>query len=305
MDAQSTRDVPDLLPKSRMAIGIATSGRPNLLAGTLQELAKQIRHPERIIICASAASDVEHGAELGQGTELVFGKRGSSYQRNEIIARADDIDILVFFDDDFLPDPAYLQIVEQVFLQNEEIVLVTGALIADGIKGPGFAIDEARTILSEDRADREAKLIEEVPNGYGCNMAIRLAPVRTHKIWFDPKLPLYAWLEDLDFSSQLARHGRVVRASAARGVHLGVKQGRQPGRRLGYSQVANPIYLARKGTCPWKTSLKLIAGNILANTRYSVRPEPYIDRFGRLSGNAIALVDLLKGQLDPERVLEL
>jgi hypothetical protein len=37
----------------------------------------------------------------------------------------------------------------------------------------------------------------------------------------------------------------------------------------------------------------------------SFRPEPFVDRRGRLRGNMIALADVMRGRLAPERILEL
>ena len=91
---------------------------------------------------------------------------------------------------------------------------------------------------------------------------------------------------------------------AARGVHLGVKLGRTSGTRLGYSQVANPIYLARKGVYPWVRVVRDLGRHLLVNCVKSIRPEPYIDRRGRLRGNARGFADLLRGRLRPERILE-
>jgi hypothetical protein len=177
-------------------------------------------------------------------------------------------------------------------------------VLADGIIGPGLPLADARRLLREagpapaGRAD-----LREVANGYGCNMALRVAAA-TH-CRFDDRLPLYGWLEDVDFSLQLARCGRIVQASAARGVHLGIKQGRQSGVRLGYSQIANPIYLSLKGTFPWPRAVRLMSRNIAANLVRSLRPEPYVDRFGRAAGNLRAIRDLVTGRLAPERILEL
>ena len=93
-----------------------------------------------------------------------------------------------------------------------------------------------------------ATALQTVPafNGYGCNMAVRSAVVRRHRLRFDERLPLYAWQEDVDFSRRLAPHGAILQLEGARGVHLGVKQGRSPGVQLGYAQVVNPLYLVRK-----------------------------------------------------------
>src|SRR5215203_2897289 len=124
-------------------------------------------------------------------------------------------------------------------------------------------------------------------------------------IRFDERLPLYAWLEDHDFRGQIERHGRVVRADRLWGVHLGHKQGRVRGVTLGYSQIANALYLAKKGTVPKLYLAKLVTKNLLINAVRSVRPEPFVDRRGRLLGNIFALADFVRGRIAPERALEL
>ena len=73
------------------------------------------------------------------------------------------------------------------------------------------------------------------------------------------------------------------------------------GVKLGYSQVANPIYLSRKGTMSPGYSARMLSKNMLANAVGSLRPEPMIDRAGRLRGNLIALGDVLRGRVTPER----
>jgi hypothetical protein len=73
--------------------------------------------------------------------------------------------------------------------------------------------------------------------------------------------------------------------------------------RLGYSQVANVAYLARKGTVPSPFLLKVASKNLMANLVRSVRPEPFVDRRGRLRGNLIGIGDLIRGRLKPERIL--
>lgn len=135
-------------------------------------------------------------------------------------------------------------------------------------------------------------------------MAVRLSPILEHALAFDEQLPLYGWLEDVDFSRSIARYGRSVRVEGARGVHLGVRSGRQPGRRLGYSQVANPVYLIRKGTMSKGRAIAQIGRNILANTRGLLFNDRLIDRWGRLNGNLLALSDLLIGRASPSRILE-
>ena len=136
-------------------------------------------------------------------------------------------------------------------------------------------------------------------------MAFRLSTVRDHQLRFDERLPLYAWSEDIDFTHRIAKYGTIAKLAGARGVHLGVKQGRASGRRLGYSQVANPLYLLRKGSYSAGRAARSVARNIAANCARALWPEPYIDRRGRLLGNALALLDMCRGRMRPERILDL
>lgn len=286
----------------RLAVGIATVGRPRLLAAVVDELARQTRRPDRIVICAPTSNDIA-GTGASPLIEIIVGPRGLTRQRNAILERVEDCDVLQFFDDDFIPAATYLAEIERGFAALPDVVMATGNLVADGIVGPGLDIDEARRLLAD--AAPGVGPIVPVANGYGCNMAVRLSAVRKVKGRFDERLPLYGWLEDVDFSRQLARIGRIVKLAAARGVHLGIKQGRQSGVRLGYSQIANPIYLSRKGTCPWPQALYIMSRNVAMNLARSLRPEPYVDRAGRVVGNLTAMRDLMIGRLDPQRILEL
>ena len=140
---------------------------------------------------------------------------------------------------------------------------------------------------------------------YGCNMSFRLEPVRRQGILFDENLPLYGWQEDIDFSMRVRPYGRIMNAAALRGVHLGIKLGRTSGVRFGYSQIANPIYLIRKGSMSWRHASKLMWRNIAANMGRSLFPEPWVDRKGRLKGNLLALIDMLRGRISPGRILQL
>jgi GT2 family glycosyltransferase len=132
-----------------------------------------------------------------------------------------------------------------------------------------------------------------------------LAAVRAHGLRFDEALPLYAWYEDIDFTRALGHHGAILRLEGARGVHLGVKTARTPGFRLGYSQVVNPVYLARKGTFPWNHAIPSAARHCAMNLARSLWPEPEVDRWGRFRGNLMGLWDLLRGRAAPSRILSL
>jgi GT2 family glycosyltransferase len=290
----------------KIAVGIATSGRPLILRRVLERLREQTRVADAIVVSASSMADIS-GVDTDQPElRCITGDRGLTIQRNAILRAVSDFNVIIFLDDDFVPCPRYLEVVEQIFQNAPDVVVGTGLVVADGILGPGLDVDDALNVLREDgSAAASTREIVDVYNAYGCNMAIRLDAVRAGGLTFDEALPLYGWLEDVDFSRRMAAYGRIVKISAARGVHLGAKFGRQSGRRLGYSQVANPLYLVRKGTFSRRKALKLMSRNLAANIAKTFHPEPYIDRAGRLMGNIRALLDLIGGRLSPERVLNL
>lgn len=290
----------------RIAIGIATAGRRSLLSETVEYMARQTRPPDEFLICPARPEDADVQALSLHvpDVRLVNGPAGSSHQRNAIMA-VSQADVIIFFDDDFLPAPDFLAELEHLFATEPDIVVVTGDVVADGIVGPGFDFEEGRRLL-EALGPNEGGIISPVFNGYGCNMAVRLRHVRENGLAFDETLPLYAWLEDVDFSRQMAAYGKVVKASRLRGVHLGNKKyGRSPGKRLGYSQIANRIYIKRKGSISWWQMCEGNFKNLTANLVKSVKPEPWVDRRGRLRGNLIALKDWASGKLNPRKILEM
>jgi GT2 family glycosyltransferase len=284
----------------RIAIGIITMGRAAILADTLRTLARQARPADRILVCATARADI---AGAPQGPELILAPPGTSLQRNRLIDAAADCDILVFLDDDFLPAPDYLAATEAAFA-DPALVVATGTVLADGARGPGLDAAEAHALLGKLRPVHDPAPLPAY-NGYGCNMAIRLATARATGERFDEAMPFYAWYEDLDFTRRLGRHGLIRRLPAARGFHLGTKTGRGSGLRLGYAQVVNPIYIARKGSYHWNRALRSVGRNVLMNLLRSPFPEPWIDRYGRLKGNLAGLADLLRGQVQPDRAARL
>ena len=291
----------------KVAVGIATAGRPLILAETLVELARQTRLPDILVVCPAVEIDFDATltARLPYPLHVVEGPRGSSAQRNAILDTVQDFDVLMFFDDDFLAAPSYLAELEECFAAHASVVAADGHVLADGIMGPGLDIALARAILASFELPKADLPLVSIYRAYGCNMALRLAPIRAHGLRFDEKLPLYGWAEDLDLCRQLAAYGLIVSNPRMAGVHLGVKAGRTSGVRFGYSQIANPYYLWRKGTHRPGRALRQIVRNVGANVAKSLSPEPWVDRRGRLFGNALGFADLIRGRLDPQRILKL
>ncbi len=284
----------------RIAIGLATAGRPETAMRAIADLAKQTRQPDAIVVSVPALDDLASNARDDPRVHIVTGPRGLTRQRNAILDQTELFDVVVFIDDDFVADEGYLAAVERAFVRHPNLVAATGVVLADGITGPGYDHHQAEAILASTRGARDD--IETTYSAYGCNMAFRLDVARRAGVRFDERLPFYGWLEDVDFSRRMADQGQVARIMDAFGVHLGVKGARQSGLRFGYSQIANPIYLVRKGSYTWPRAAWLMGRNLLKNLVLAWRPEAYVDRIGRLRGNGLALSDWLRGHLTPTQI---
>ncbi len=70
---------------------------------------------------------------------------------------AGDYDIIVFLDDDFVPATSFFAEVEKCFLQHRDVVAASGAVIADGITGPGIEFETARALLRPYNSREPAK----------------------------------------------------------------------------------------------------------------------------------------------------
>ena len=293
-------------PKLKISVGIATAGRQTILRETVRHLSLQTRPPDALIICPLPSDGVDAAmfSDFPAPTSVVTGPSGLCAQRNRILAAAQDTDIIVFFDDDFLAAPDYLATVESIFSVHADVTGVTGHLLADGIHGPGLSVNQGLELLHSAQPGPLADF-EPRAGTYGCNMAFRMATIRANQMRFDENLPLYGWQEDIDFSLRQSPFGRTLKCNRLIGVHLGVKSGRASGVRFGYSQIANPIYLIHKGTMSWRHAKMLMWRNLAANLVRSFYPEPWIDRKGRLKGNMIALADAVSSRLSPSRILQL
>jgi GT2 family glycosyltransferase len=235
----------------------------------------------------------------------ISGKSGLCAQRNQALDHVlPRFDIVTFFDDDFVPADNYLAQVQSLFSDNVDWSVVTGWVVQDGARTSPLSFDAGLAALSAAASGPQPpRIVRDLPGVYGCNMSMRTRDVGDLR--FDERLALYGWQEDVDFTSRMRRSGRVVFVSTLRGVHLGAAEGRVSGVRLGYSQVINPAYLIRKGSVSRGYGLRLLCRNLAANLVRSFRPEPHIDRRGRLQGNLLGLGHLAMGRVEPERILTL
>ena len=290
--------------QSKVCLIFATRGRAELLQHVIAFVDLQTVKPDLTIV--SCVSDEDVGNLAGHpGILVIKGKPGLPAQRNNALNHVpDDFDVVIFLDDDFLMHSAWVAEALKVLDSDPSIACVTGTVLADGIHGPGYSFEEGRAILEGTSEIPEKLTVVPAGGPYGCNMAFRARSIAGLR--FDERLVLYGWQEDRDFGGQIWNlGGRVVRINTALGVHLGVKRGRVSGRKFGYSQVINPLYLVRKRTMPLRVALDHVLRNVASNVVRSIAPEPWVDRRGRLTGNLIGLWDFVRGRLTPERAAKL
>ena len=289
----------------RLGVIVASAGRPGDVAMLLGTLASQSRPPDLVVLAVGDHADAPALPATKFTVEVLIAERGLTKQRNAGLAAADaaGCSVVAFFDDDFLPASDYLERAVAALAADPALLGVDGAVVADGAVGPGLTWAAAAEILAGDRS-RPGPVIYDQPDGlYGCNMVVRTRAALA--VRFDETLPLYAWLEDWDLSRGLIGRGRIGRVPQARGVHLGVKRGRTSGLRMGYSQIANPIHLLRKGTMPLGIAARHLLRRPAGNLWGALRRDPHVDRVGRLRGNLLGALDLARGRLHPARILSL
>ncbi|QBQ98383.1 glycosyltransferase family 2 protein [Paraburkholderia pallida] len=308
---------------------VATKGRPAETATLLDFLNDQEAPPHAVYIVGASAADLPridgHPLCATAAVKLLIAKSsGLTTQRNAGIealladlhgeagnaqanAQSEARWFVSFFDDDFRPHRGWLRGCETLFEENAHVIGMTGQLLADGVKGGGLTEADALAWLSGERAPQEhwatGAQRREIGCAYGCNMAFVDRVIRQCR--FDEALPLYGWQEDYDFTARALAHGTAVYEPSCLGVHMGVKSGRTSGVRLGYSQIANPVYLARKHTMKRGRACNFISRNLISNLYHSFSANALFDYRGRLKGNLLAFFDMVRGTIHPQRIMEL
>jgi glycosyltransferase involved in cell wall biosynthesis len=287
----------------RVAVLLATKGRPQATTQWMRMMEKQSVAPSTIVISATAVSDIEIPLATDLNIEYVFGPAGLAAQRNRGLERVRGrADVAVFFDDDFAPAGNWIEQCAGLFSSESNIAGANGILIRDGARTRPISWQEARHLIAAPRR-HDPRTVSDVADLYGCNMAFRMSAI--DEMQFDERLALYGWLEDKEFSRKAATKGRLVECNSLLGVHLGLQSGRVSGKRYGYSQIVNAWYLYKKGALSLREASAHILKPLIVNGAKSFRPEQHIDRRGRLHGNLVGVFHLLRGDCRPEKVTEL
>ncbi len=238
------------------------------------------------------------------GWRLVTGSRGLAAQRNAALDVLGDLDVVAFFDDDAVLRADYLANAVRFLDRHPEVLGLTGRVLLDGATAGEVDRTAAADALARSAAEGETARWRPTRELYGCNFVVR-APVAA-QLRFDARLPLYSWLEDHDFARRLMRHGTLAEVDDCVIVHRGAASGgRQSHRRLGYSQVMNPVYLHRKGSLPAWLAAQQLFRPVAKNIALSARGRASSWRRERLRGNGLAVRDVLAGRITPERIVDL
>ncbi len=63
--------------------------------------------------------------------------------------------------------------------------LSTSTVLADEIKGPGLTVEQAKLSLAGDTGAHSEQRMSPRYFAYGCNMCLRMSPIREHGLRFD------------------------------------------------------------------------------------------------------------------------
>lgn len=293
----------------KVSLIICSFGRPGVLDETVQSILNQTVLPEEILVACPSMVHVEERTLTRDRVRFIKTPHGLTLQRNAALEQVGDTDLIVFLDDDMELCTTYLERMAQLFAKDPGLTIASGRMLADGGRGVMVSRTNARVLC----ADAESQMLgtdrletESLDYGYGCNLIVRSSVGKT--VRFDERLSLYAWLEDSDFSFRCTRGRKppVVNLAAAC-VHLGWRGGRISGRKMGYSQIVNPIYLWRKARVFTLRHLviqywmRCLAANIVGV--FWGKPEE--DRLNRLKGNLTAMWHLLNRRCDPSAINQL
>ena len=288
-------------PGRRVAVVLASAGRPALLGELVDALEQQTWRDYTLVLSVPDAASLP--AHVPPGSVVVH-DRGLPAQRNEGLDAVPDATHVFFFDDDAVVREDYLERGMAFFDRHPDVVGLTGRVLLDGATGEAIPSEVALGALGSSAGTPPTGAWRPSRELYGCNFAYRRTAAPAER--FDERLPLYGWLEDHDFARRLMRHGRLARVDDCVIVHRGVKSGgRTAHERLGYSQVMNPSYLAHKKSFPlWLTAYEIgrpLAKNVVRSLAHDEKQW----RRERLRGNARAAVDVLRRRFTPERILDL
>lgn len=286
----------------RIAVVLASAGRPELLGEVIADLGRQTRQDFTLVLSVPNRDSLPRTG-IPEGA-LVVHDRGLAAQRNAGLGAVPDATHVFCFDDDAVVRTDFLERAVEFFADHPDVVGLTGRVVLDGAAAEEIPRVVAERALAESAAAPMSGQWAPTRELYGCNFAFRMDLVPGER--FDGRLPLYSWLEDHDFARRLMRHGRLAKVADCVIVHRGVKSGgRMAHERLGYSQVMNPAYLHHVGSFPLGLAARETWPRVAKNAVRSLGGPEAKWRRERLRGNLRAAGDVLRRRFTPERIRDI
>lgn len=249
-----------------LAIIIPTFGRKAALEVTLRALFGVVNPEDRVVVVSCREGDVPEVAL--PGLVYIIGRKGSSCQRNRgldfVQGLGRTFTAVLFIDDDVVLAEGFLESLMREHHKFPSVAGFTCHVIADGARTGEIQVDDAQQIAKawQARHSVDSLVLASVPY-VGFSMRGDLVGL----VRFDERLAEYGFMEDFDFFVRLRSWGQTAYAASCGLVHLAVGAGRTSQRKFGFSQIMNPLYLAKKGTLPLsdcaKHTLKATAANLL------------------------------------------
>lgn len=293
-----------LSEQPKVAVVLASAGRRELLAAILSNCRELTGVEFEIVVSVPDEASLPADPGLLDGVRLVVGTRGLAAQRNAGLDALKGADVVAFFDDDAVVRPDYLSNALAFLREHPDVVGLTGQVLLDGAVSGEVSVEAADAALSRSAQEPAAAGWRTTRELYGCNFVVRTGAAP--ELRFDGRLPLYSWLEDHDFARRLMPSGTLAHVDDCVIVHRAAASGgRQAHLRLGYSQVMNPVYLNRKGSFPLWLAAQQIFRPVAKNVALAAVGPAAPWRRERLRGNVAAVVDVIRGRITPERIVEL
>src|SRR3984957_11460612 len=140
-----------------VAVIIATKGRPQAVARLLETLAVQTVPPDLVIVSACGPGDIEDSGARPQNVEIIFGPPGLTSQRNRALSLIrGKYDIVIFFDDDFIPSRFWIERIRLLFAAQLDVGTATGWVLLDAVKEGGIPWPQGKSLVDE--ADSSASM---------------------------------------------------------------------------------------------------------------------------------------------------
>jgi GT2 family glycosyltransferase len=266
---------PELVPdgaelRPGRSVVICTYERAASLVRCLASLREQLEQADELVVvdasASSATEDAICGADIAAAIQApcryfrVTGRyRGLTRQRNFALDRVTR-DLVAFFDDDTVLDPACLSEMEAVHRRLGDEVAGVGAIASNAASSPDliWRLRRRLGVIPDLRPGSYARSGLSVPWEFtrqrqglvdgdwlpGCGMMWKTRASR--EVRFPEEFAGYARGEDLDFSLRMRPRGRLVMACAARLQHLHEPGGRPDLFRLGFMRIYNPWEIHRR-----------------------------------------------------------